>query len=582
MRNFSPFVGAIALTSAATIAQSVIQIPPATQIAAFGTSANYFRAVTTKWQAVYDSTSFTSQGVLSPINITQVSFQFGAPTAQPTSAVVTYPQVDVYLQPSAVDYSAQSLTYASNRTIAFPTTPNYTGPVTTTAVSTQGAYFLTIPLTTPFAYDPTLGVDLLFEIEIPQIPAPATANSLYTTYVAAQPAANFCNVARSTTSATATSGAWTGFVPIVQFDYGPVPGAAVNQNLGTGCITHYATMYELFNTPANFDLPNSALTFIPLGGGGYVATRTGAWLPVGSVQSPATALSLADDGEVTQTFTVGSFQGPVGPWPSITIVSNGVISELPAHPAGLAGGGSPTNGTFLNAAPTAFYNLADWDPSVTTGGGNVWYEESASVTTITWENVPNWIATPPAAGVNTFQFQLYPSGIVTIAWSGANLSSFGNNGGALVGYSPGGVNLDPGSSDISAIGANGVVIEGVDTPPLELSASTRPVLGTPWNLSLANIPPSSFVGVDIFGAADPGINDLFFIGMPGCPLRASLDVTNAWVVTGSTHSFGFLVPNVPSLVGFNLFTTSAVFQLPGQNPFGAMTSNGVRGQLGSI
>ena len=584
MRNLSILVGALALTSAAALAQSSVQIPGTPQITAYGTSINFFRNVTDKWQCIYDSSLFTAQGVLSPILINQVSFQFGAPAAQPTSAAVTYPQIDVYLQPAAVDWTVQGPTFASNRSVAFPTTPNFTGPVTTTVTSIQGDYFVTIPLTTPFAYDPGTGVDLLVEIEIPQIPVPATANNLFTTHngTGTLPPGNFCNCYRNTTSATATSGSFTAFVPIMKFDYGPVPGAATVQSLGAGCIVHYASMYELFPLPANWDLNNSALTFLPAGGA-YLAVRTGAFMPVGSVQATPTALVLGDDAELTQTFTVGSFLGPTGPWPAITIVSNGVISELPAHPASVAGGGAPTNGTFLNAAPTAFYNLADWDPSAATGGGNVWYEESATVTTITWENVPNWVTTPPAPGVNTFQFQLYPSGQVTIAWNSAGITSFGNNGGTLVGYSPGGTNLDPGSRDISAIGAGSVYIEAADISGMTLTASNRPVFGNTWTLNVSNIEASSLIGLDIFGVSDPGIDNLFFIGMPGCGLRSTLDVTSAWLVTGPTHTYGFPVPSgQPSLTGFNLFTTSATLQGIPQNAFGWMTANGMKGTLGPI
>jgi hypothetical protein len=36
------------------------------------------------------------------------------------------------------------------------------------------------------------------------------------------------------------------------------------------------------------------------------------------------------------------------------------------------------------------------------------------------------------------------------------------------------------------------------------------------------------------------------------------------------------------LVGFQLFTQSAVFQVPPLNPFGAITSNGVRGTIGDV
>ncbi|HEX6810639.1 MAG TPA: hypothetical protein VF384_03350 [Planctomycetota bacterium] len=572
MRILSTLLGVIAVTSVSATAQSVLI--PSTALGPFaGTSGNYFTAGgINHFQMIYDTSSFTTQGVLSPINITNVQFTYGGGAT--ATNIVTYPLVSVYLQPAANDWASQSTTFAANQTTPLPTTPNFTGSVTTI----PGANYVDIALTTPFAYDPTTGVDLLIEVEVNGAPTPALGNTQACTY-SLTPPANACAVIRTVGSITNPIGAVSAFVPIVNLVYGPVPGAASYQSLGAGCIAQYASMYELFALPANWDLNGSALTFIPASPG-YVAVRTGSFLPIGSVQSPPTALTLADDAETTVPFTVGSFVGASGPWANLTIVSNGVISEAAAHPASVAGGGAPNNNTYLNAAPTAFYCLADWDPSVATGGGNVWFEESAGVTTITWENVPNWVTTPPAPGVNTFQFQLYPSGWVTIAWT--SVTSFGNNGGVLVGYSPGGVNLDPGSRDISAIGAGAVPIASADVPPLTLSATNRPVMGATWNLQVSNIEASSLVGLEIFGVVDPGINDLFFLGMPGCGLRATLDVANAFLVTGPTHNFSFNVPLIPSLQGFNLYTTTATMQGVPQNAFGWMTSNGIRGTLGPI
>ena len=109
------------------------------------------------------------------------------------------------------------------------------------------------------------------------------------------------------------------------------------------------------------------------------------------------------------------------------------------------------------------------------------------------------------------------------------------------------------------------------------------MFGNNWNLVVSNIEPSSVIGLDIFGVSDPGVDNLFFIGMPGCGLRSSIDVTSAYIVTGSTHNYSFPVPSgQPSLQGFNLYTTSATLQAIPQNPFGWMTANGMKGTLGPI
>ena len=574
MSKLTLLAASVALTALSVTAQNVT-IPSAALGPYAGTSGNYFTAGgVNRFQMVYDASNFTAQNLFAPISITRVQFLFGGTTAN----IVTFPSVSVYLQPAAVDFAVQSTTFALNRTIDPLPAANFAGSVTTVA----GTYYVDIPLTTPFSYDPSAGVDLLLEVEVNGAPTPALGNTQATTFTATPPG-NACNVKRSVGSITNPTGANSAFVPIVNFDYVPDPNAASFLPLGSGCINRFSSFYELFAGPANFDLANSAVSFIPVGNG-YIVVQSGSFLPVGATQTPATALALGDDAEVAQALTVGSFAGPNGPWTTLNISSNGVISELAAHPSSVGGGGAPNNNTYLNAAPTAFYHLADWDPSTATGGGNVWYEESASAIVVTWENVPNWVATLPAPGVNTFQFQLYPNGTVTIAWNAAGLTSFGNNGGVLVGYSPGGVNLDPGSYDISSIGSLGsVVLLGADVPGMSLTSNNRPVFGATWSLTAGNFDPSSTLGVSIFGLSDPGINDLFFLGMPGCGLRASLDVVNAFLVTGPTESYSLTIPiGQPALQGFNLYTTTATMQMTPLNAFGWMTSNGIRGTLGSI
>jgi hypothetical protein len=115
--------------------------------------------------------------------------------------------------------------------------------------------------------------------------------------------------------------------------------------------------------------------------------------------------------------------------------------------------------------------------------------------------------------------------------------------------------------------------------PLGLSSLSRPITGTTWNLSVTQIPATGTIGIEIFGLGDPGLNDLSIIGMPGCGLRSTLDLLNAWVVAGSTHPYGLAIPNNPGLVGFHVFTTSAVLQ-PGVNAFGAITSKAYDGRIG--
>jgi hypothetical protein len=346
---------------------------------------------------------------------------------------------------------------------------------------------------------------------------------------------------------------------------------ASNTSLGQGCIRRFASFYELFTTPAAFDLGGSGMTMVPTGGGGYLATAGATFLPVGSVQTPPTALTLGDDAEVFVPFTVGAFAGPSGPWAGLSVISNGVVSEATGNSTVAA----PSVTTHLGAPQTAFRTQGDWDPSA---GGTVWFEESAAVTTVTWDNVPSWNVT---GSQNTFQMQFHASGIVAIAW--VSLATGGANGGVLVGYSPAGPSADPGNIDLSAALPVGVTVATADAPPLTLTASSRPVTGTTWNLGVTDVPATATLGIDIFGLSDPNITDLGFLGAPGCGARASLDVLNAWVVSGSTHAYSLAIPNNPALANFHVFTQSAVF-VPGANALlgGLITSNGIDGKLGTL
>lgn len=70
---------------------------------------------------------------------------------------------------------------------------------------------------------------------------------------------------------------------------------------------------------------------------------------------------------------------------------------------------------------------------------------------------------------------------------------------------------------------------------------------------------------------------------PGCCLRTTLDLLNAWLVAGALHSYTFAVPTTPSLVNVHLYKQAAVLQ-PGVNQLlgGTITSNGIDGKLGSL
>lgn len=320
-----------------------------------------------------------------------------------------------------------------------------------------------------------------------------------------------------------TAGLFTPRVVNTSIHYTHTGACAKVESVGDGCSAQYESFYEFFSDPTQNDLNGLAFTYTPTGTG-YIVAPGGSFLPVGSLTTP-TALVLADDGEVSVPFTVGSFAGPDGtPWTSLNVISNGKISETIGNSTLAA----PSTFDLLGAAISALYMQADFDPSAATGGGNVWVEETAGLTTVTWEAVPFWNHTGTSS--NTFQFQLYPSGQVTVAIQQMSLIA-GSNGGVMIGYSPGGQSSDPGNADLSTIGA--IITNSPEILPLALEANGRPVDGaapSSFDVTTSNIDPNGIIHVGIIGLSNPSL-PLILAGFgPGdCTSYASLDI-----VTGVT------------------------------------------------
>lgn len=336
---------------------------------------------------------------------------------------------------------------------------------------------------------------------------------------------------------------------------------AATSTLGSGCGSRFESCYQQF-TLGGFDLSNSALTFRQSGNGGLSIDRSGSLLAVGAT-SPPVILPLGDDDVLLVPFTVGGFPG----WSSLVVCSNGWV----AGASGNSPSSTPTISSLLNAPETGFWSWHDFDP--TTGTGRVKIEQSPWVTVVTWDNVRTY----NSPLTSTLQFQLYADSTVTIAWGNVAVLT---NQTHLVGFSPGGASLDPGPTDFSAIGAGAIAVQWPESGPLALASTSSPVVGTPWTLQLTNVPIATLLGVDIVGLSDPGVNDLAAIGMPGCGLRAAMDVLVPWPASGATHTVQIGVPPL-ALLNVDLYVTTAVLQTLPVNAFGAITSNGVRATIGT-
>ncbi len=342
---------------------------------------------------------------------------------------------------------------------------------------------------------------------------------------------------------------------------------ATNTVQGAGCGHVYGSFYEGFANTAAFDLGGSTVTWINTGSGYTVLNSIpGTFVPpTGAAQNVAAGLL---DGQ--QAFALSA------PMPVFGGTTSGLNVCTKGYIATAIGNGidfTPTPAELLTFAQTTWACWHDYDQT-SVGSGLITFEEVGGIAYVTWSAVHSYMT----ASANSMQFQFdVATGNVTLVigvFGGASLDP------AVVGFSPAGASPNPGPLNISALTA--IVLASPESPGLTLAATSRPITGTNWNLNVTGVPPTGVIGVDVFGLADPAINDLFFLGAPGCGLRASLDVLNAWFVAGNSHAYGLALPNAPALLNVHVYTTSAVFSTPPVNAFGAITANGIDGKIGNM
>lgn len=159
-----------AVTSAPALAQFTL-VAPNGYAAVEGASNNSFPwsrgTASMRFQQMYDSTHFTAQGVTSPIIISRVRFRANATAG--TWAGGTWPNVQISMSTAAVDFLAASTTFATNHGPDLAIVRS--GPVTVTpgpgnGTTVPGPWYVDLPLTTNFTYDPTLGSDLVFDVAL--------------------------------------------------------------------------------------------------------------------------------------------------------------------------------------------------------------------------------------------------------------------------------------------------------------------------------------------------------------------------------------------------------------------------------
>lgn len=351
----------------------------------------------------------------------------------------------------------------------------------------------------------------------------------------------------------------------------PVSPATVT-SLGSACGHEFRSFYEEFSVAApyynTFDLNGLSMRWQFAGTRYIVDDVVAAFVPPSAAAINVAAGVL--DGE--QGFTLSA------PMPTL----GGATTTLQVCTKGYV---ATAAGNVIDYTPSGLELLAfpndtwacwmDYDQTHASSG-KILYEQVGNIAYVTWNGVWSYYDNP---ATNTFQFQFnVTTGDVTLVVVALNGSSLWP---CVVGFSPGGSILNPGRTDISAALAAGTIITDPLDRALHLVNYNTPVLGTTWSLGVGNIPATGLLGVEILGFFDPGIDDLGFLGMPLCGLRASPDLLTPWFVSSSIHYYDLPVPNNLQLMGLDLFTTTAVFQVPPINAFGAITSRGLQGHIGS-
>lgn len=338
--------------------------------------------------------------------------------------------------------------------------------------------------------------------------------------------------------------------------------------VGVGCVRESASVYEEF-APGQVDL---SVVYV-VAEASATALQAG-YLPV---QSQAIQLSLGDDDQIA----VGSLGVVVG--------SNGWV----AAGSGNSNYHEPSVATMLANPATALYAWQDLDPTAI-GSGKIWYKESVGSggfgsARVWFDGVYAYGTTEPVQFVMILS--LLNGEIISgsIRFKSGFQAASGTN--VLVGYSPGGPNLDLGPIDMSFHGAaSPAPLSSTDVAPLRLTAVTLPIQGqaaVPFEVTTSDIPAGALFHLGLVGLTSPGLPLDVIIGAPECFLYAGLDVIRGPVVqpVGSVTWSPLTLPAITTanFSGFEFYAQSVILGTTENNALnlGVLTSNGLRCVIGT-
>lgn len=371
---------------------------------------------------------------------------------------------------------------------------------------------------------------------------------------------------------SATNFPWAGSVfiprlPNTTLYYSVAGDCSGVETIGTGCYGRFASAYQE-STLDVFAQGNtmSGIDFFNTSAGYLILPAVQSAPSIGSLDPFVLPIPSVGDDIILPVGTLG-----------LTMCTNGWLATGPGN----SNAWVPTPALLLDQPSEQFSFWSDFQPNA---GGSIYYEESGTRALLTFDDVFAWGTTDP----NTFQFD-YDSATGDCSLYFGSLSSSVSHP-ILIGYSPGGPNLDPGSVDIAAeLSANGaIVMTNSDTLPLRLDPVGNPIqlaAASDWDLTTSDFEAGALLHVGMLGVANPGL-PLDVIGLPSaCTLYASPNVIlPPVVITGqSSHTWTALTlpPVTQPFAGFELYAQA--FTLDTSLQFdAARASNGVKGLVGSL
>jgi len=381
----------------------------------------------------------------------------------------------------------------------------------------------------------------------------------------------------------------------IAINYTPGAGSASFSPYGVGCVFDPLSFYEVFPQATTRDLgnscvqmtynsatPNYSVQVLPGAGTAFYVPPT----------TPALALAGTDDANqstvVTLPWNFPYMNGRSGN--SLWMGTNGKIDINLANTnaaAPYAASATPSVTTlFLNRA---YARIAPYYTDLDLSFSGTMYSEvdpsNPNQWNLTWLNVEEYRDSNytgpynPATPKMTFQVQLSSNGDIKFVYTTPLIGAEPNNY-AIVGFSNGNNDNDPGNRDFTALSPFNT---GIGRRPPVLTMTARPVIGQSLTMTTNNMDPLTAANVFVLGfASTPGGFDLGLLGLgitPNCRYYIAGGTANFLIVNlgGTTSSQSIFIPPVAAYNGTVMQAQSAqIMPIPGMvNPAGITVSNAV-------